>query len=225
MIRFLILGLLRHGERLHGYALVKAYRERSGTDVGSGNFYRELQRLLRDQLVRATANPSKVDARRMPYEITQRGIAAFEEWFAMQDPTFDTTTEDAISARALFLPEVEPAVAHALLKGLREGLWLWSRQLERQRHRNSVTSENGASHGAQSVLSLLLARRQKYAAADLELIEALGSLCGEARQRAEILAADDVRATGGERPGQRSEPLASATQPSHLAPSRAASRC
>jgi DNA-binding PadR family transcriptional regulator len=181
MIRFLILGLLRHGARLHGYALVKAYRERSGTVIGSGNFYRELQRLVRDNLVRAAASAAEVDARRMQYEITDRGIAAFDVWLSNPDASFGTEAEDEISARALFLPEAEPSVALALLTGLKDGLWLWSRRLERERHRHSLSAQDAAPCSADAVLALLLARRQKYAAADLDLVESLSAMCAAAR--------------------------------------------
>ena len=70
MFRYLILGLLRIRDRMHGYALVKEYRERSGMEVSTGNFYRELQRLVVDGLIRSAANPPEADARRTPYEIT-----------------------------------------------------------------------------------------------------------------------------------------------------------
>jgi DNA-binding PadR family transcriptional regulator len=66
MFRFLILGLLRNGARLHGYALVKEYRERSGSEVSTGNFYRELQRLVFDGLIRSASNPPEADAQRPP---------------------------------------------------------------------------------------------------------------------------------------------------------------
>ena len=73
MFRYLILGLLRGGTTHHGYGLVKEYRERSGADVSTGNFYRELQRMVLDGLIRATANPPGSDSRRTPYEITAVG--------------------------------------------------------------------------------------------------------------------------------------------------------
>ena len=74
MFRFLILGLLRNGARMHGYALVKEYRERSGIEVSTGNFYRELQRLVVDGLIRSTANPPEADARRTPYRSPSVGV-------------------------------------------------------------------------------------------------------------------------------------------------------
>lgn len=173
MFRFLILGLLRTGARMHGYALVKEYQDRSGVAVGSGNFYRELQRLVRDGLIRSTANPSEVDARRMPYEITAQGIAIFDDWFAAQDAAVDSVFEDEISARALFVPDANRTVVERLLGSLKENLWLWNKQLERERQRISLRTDDAAQRGLLTVRALLVARRQKYVAADLDLIEAL----------------------------------------------------
>jgi DNA-binding PadR family transcriptional regulator len=179
MFRFLILGLLRGGARLHGYALVKAYRERSGIAVGSGNFYRELQRLVGDGLIRSTANPSEVDARRMPYEITAQGVAVFDEWFAPQEIPVDHCAQDEISARVLFIPEAEPVVVETLLGDVRENLWFWGKQLERERQRITSEAARAAPSGSFTVLPLLLARRQEYAVADLNFIEAVRSAYDE----------------------------------------------
>ena len=43
MFRYLLLGLLRRGELLHGYALMKEYRERSGLMISGGNFCSRLR--------------------------------------------------------------------------------------------------------------------------------------------------------------------------------------
>src|SRR4051794_3579915 len=43
MLRYTILGLLRQGERIHGYALWKAYERRSGHRIQNGKFYRALK--------------------------------------------------------------------------------------------------------------------------------------------------------------------------------------
>src|SRR4029453_11013552 len=113
MFRFLILGLLRNGAHLHGYALVKLYRERSGAEVSTGNFYRELQRLVLDGLIRSADNPPQADARRTPYEITAVGIDVFDEWFTARDAAGGASSEDDISARALFMADTDPPRAAA----------------------------------------------------------------------------------------------------------------
>src|SRR5207245_824425 len=45
LYRYIVLGLLRDGAARHGYALMKDYRQRSGSQIGSGRFYGKLQRL------------------------------------------------------------------------------------------------------------------------------------------------------------------------------------
>src|SRR5262247_1127924 len=133
MFRFLILGMLRNGAQLHGYALVKCYRERSGAEVSTGNFYRELQRLVLDGLIRSADNPPQADARRTPYEITQVGIEVFDEWFTARDAAGGAASEDDISARALFMADSDPAVVAGLLEHMEENLWFAGKSLERAR--------------------------------------------------------------------------------------------
>lgn len=220
MFRFLILGLLRGGARIHGYALVKEYRERSGAAVSSGNFYRELQRLIRDGLICSTANPAEVDARRTAYEITASGVAVFDDWFTAQDAAVDRFSEDAISARALFIPDAEPALVEALLNGLKENLWLWNKQLERERQRIGSRAERAAHCGSSIVLPLLLARRQKYVAADLDFIEALKSAY-EHWRAAHRPAVVSEAATAG---GPRGKALRRRAEPTVATGSRATNR-
>ena len=173
MFRFLILGLLRGGARLHGYALVKEYRKRSGAEVSTGNFYRELQRLVSDGLIRGADNPSEADPRRMPYEISNSGAAFFDGWLTAQQAAAGSFSEDDLSARALFIPDLDAAAVRALLGRLQDNLWFWGKQLERDRQRTLAEAEGGAQSGSLTVRSLLLARRLKYVAADLDFIEAI----------------------------------------------------
>ncbi len=168
MFRFLILGLLRGGARLHGYGLVKAYRERSGVDVSTGNFYRELQRLVLDGLIRSASNPPGADARRTPYEITDVGISVFDEWFTARDAGAGSLSEDDLSARALFIADADPALAMGLLDQLEENLWFSGKALERARQAAVARSAPADRFDA---LAPLLGRRLKRAAADLEFLE------------------------------------------------------
>jgi DNA-binding PadR family transcriptional regulator len=168
MFRFLILGLLRNGTRLHGYALVKEYRERSGSEVSTGNFYRELQRLVVDGLIRSASNPPEADARRTPYEITEVGASLFDEWFTARDAAGGAFSEDDISARALFMADSDPAVVAALLEHMEENLWFAGKTLERSRQ---LLLNRPSEPGRFDVLPLLLARRLKRVAADLEFLE------------------------------------------------------
>ena len=188
MIRYLILGLLRTGSRMHGYALVKEYGERSGGTIGSGTFYRELQRLLREGLIRSSAGLCEIDARRTPYEITELGIAAFDAWFTGQVTSLGRFSDDELSARALFVPQADPAVVADLFNAIKESLWVLSRQLERERQRGGERAAGGNGADIAAIRSLLLARRQKYVAADLDLIDALLSSSQVAHRPAAIAA-------------------------------------
>jgi DNA-binding PadR family transcriptional regulator len=173
MFRFLILGLLRNGARLHGYALVKTYRERSGVEVSTGNFYRELQRLVLDGLIRSADNPPQADARRTPYAITQVGIDVFDEWFTARDAAGGSASEDDISARALFMAETDPTVVGAVFEHMEENLWFAGKSLERARQ---LLLNRPREPGRFDVLPFLLARRLKRVAADLEFLEEFQSL-------------------------------------------------
>lgn len=172
MFRFLILGLLRGGARRHGYALVKAYRERSGADVSTGNFYRELQRLVVDGLIRGADNPPGADARRTPYEITALGIEVFDEWLtAPQVGASGGTSEDEISARALFAGEADPQVMVRVLDQLQENLWFAGKAIERARQQGLMRAAAPDCADQFCGLPLLLSRRLKHIATDLEFLE------------------------------------------------------
>lgn len=171
MFRFLILGLLRSGARRHGYALVKAYRERSGADVSTGNFYRELQRLVVDGLIRSADNPPDADARRTPYEITPLGIEVFDDWLTAAQVGNGGSAEDEISARALFAGEVEPKITLRVLEQLQENLWFSGKAIERARQQG-LTRAAAPDRAAQFAgLPLLLSRRLRHIATDLEFLE------------------------------------------------------
>ena len=79
MFRYLVLGLLRDGQPKHGYAIRREYISRSGVEINSGSFYRELQRLVDDRLLRV-ADGRWVDDRRTPYAILDAGRSVFDRW-------------------------------------------------------------------------------------------------------------------------------------------------
>ena len=171
MFRYLILGMLRNGSRMHGYAMVKDYRERSGIEVSTGNFYRELQRLVVEGLIRGAANPPGADARRTPYEITELGVTVFDDWFLSSAAAAGAAPEDDISARALFVAESDAGQVAHVLERLRENLWFVGKTLERDRQLALGRAPARAADGPFAALPLLLARRIKHVAADLEFIE------------------------------------------------------
>src|SRR5262245_35497604 len=100
MFRYVVLGLLQRGTPLHGYALVKRYRERVGTKINTGSFYRELQHLVAARLVRMHDRPGDGDPRRIVYQITDEGRAAFRQWFrSLADLDSHSAREDTLSFR------------------------------------------------------------------------------------------------------------------------------
>jgi DNA-binding PadR family transcriptional regulator len=169
MFRYLVLGLLRGGAPQHGYALMKAYRERSGIFISNGNFYRELRCLVAEGLVRTAARTEGADARRSPYAISEDGADMFDMWLAAPGGADLGHYDDELSSRALFLAEADPSVARRMLDHWRDELWLRSKMLEREREAAMLRRRDGSFNA----LSMLLARRLKHIAADLEFIEEL----------------------------------------------------
>lgn len=167
MFRYVVLGLLRHGPG-HGYALMKEFRRRSGWSTNAGNFYRELQRLAGDGLLRVVANPADADPRRSSYEITAAGEAAFDQWLS-EPASLTGPRMDALALRALFLAEADPIAALAMLERWQQELWLHGKTVERTRDtalRRTATSESKAL----DALPLLLGRAMKQNAADVDFL-------------------------------------------------------
>lgn len=172
MFRFLVLGLLRGGGSFHGYALMKEYRERSGLQLSTGNFYRELQRLVGEGFVRTVANPVDADPRRAPYAITEAGVVAFDAWLSEPPGPGVGRYEDELSSRALFLENADPAMVRASLAAWKEELWIRSKMDERARS-VALAQRANATGRPFSPRSLLFARSLKHIAADLEFLDEL----------------------------------------------------
>ena len=51
----------------HGYAVMQSIREQSGANLGTGSFYRHLNRLMEDKLVEIAPRPAGDDPRRGDY--------------------------------------------------------------------------------------------------------------------------------------------------------------
>jgi DNA-binding PadR family transcriptional regulator len=170
MFRYLVLGLLRLGGPLHGYALMKAYRERSGTRISTGSFYRELTKLVAGGLVEMAARAPDEDPRRAPYRLTAAGVAAFETWLAGPHTASMGSQDDELSLAVLFLAEADPGVVERLFGTLQEDLWMRSKALERAREGGRAAA---GDPGRFDTLDLLLGRRQKHVAAELEFLAEL----------------------------------------------------
>lgn len=176
MFRFLVLGLLRSGESQHGYALMKQYRERSGLQLSTGNFYRELQRLVGEGLVRTVSNPSGADPRRAPYVITESGAEAFDAWLAGPSGPGFARYEDELSSRAMFVTDADPPVARKLLATWKEELWIRTKIIERAREA-ALARRGGSVDPSFAGLALLLTRNLKHLVADIEFIDEFSEAC------------------------------------------------
>ena len=171
MFRYVVLGLLNTGTPLHGYALMKAYRDRVGTKLSTGNFYRDLQRLVQHGFVRMLERPTDSDPRRIVYQVTDEGRATFREWFTNPaELIMGNGHEDALSFRIAFIGEVAPADARTVLEGVQEELWTRAKSLERAR---SAALGATRAHGELPVLALMLGRRIRRVAAEVAFIEDL----------------------------------------------------
>lgn len=194
MFRYLVLGLLRSAQPLHGYALMKEYRERSGTAMSTGCFYRELARLVAEGLVTMVDRTADSDPRRTPYVISERGAEIFDAWLSGPHRADMGSHDDEISVALLFLDRAERPVVQKLFRSLQEDLWMRSKTLERARE---AAARTGSSERRFDSLDLLLGRRQKHVAAEIEFLE-------------EVRASFDVRA---ESTAPKGSPRASSRAP------------
>jgi DNA-binding PadR family transcriptional regulator len=146
---------------------MKVFERRSGLKVSSGNFYRELRRLVVEGLVTtASRGDRKGDERRLAYTISPTGVAAFEEWFAMA-PTLSGRGPDDLSARTLFFGDANSAAVTRLLEAWERDLWFQSKLLERGR----VAAAATAGADAFAILPLLLSRQVRHLALDVEFLD------------------------------------------------------
>ena len=171
MFRYVVLGLLQSGVPQHGYALMKEYRDRSGIKVSTGNFYRDLQRLVSAGLIRMVDRPAGGDPRRAPYQITEQGSQTFREWFTdLTQLGISSGREDELSARIAFLGDVDQADAHAVLAHLQGELRARVNALERARSA-ALANVSGDPQRGLPVLALMLGRRMRRLAAELAFLD------------------------------------------------------
>ena len=185
MFRYVVLGLLCGQEPLHGYALMKAYQDRFGVRISTGNFYRDLQRLVAAGLVRTVERAADDDPRRAPYTATEAGAETFRRWCVTPAEVFQLHGhEDELSARLAFLADVSAEDARRILGYCQDELWSLAKSLERAR--DAALAKDGSSAGTTfPVLSLMLSRRIRRVAAELAFLDDLRQTHEEwlARQR------------------------------------------
>ena len=179
MFRFHILGLLRKSEVFHGYALMKEYNRRTGRNYGAGYFYRQLGELMTEGFVRPAPNPLGADPRRTPYQITEAGLEAFDEWF--EDIPREPIEADVDRvARAMFFSEVEPDIGARVLaawqRDLLEKAKIFERELQYARAKRKDLAD----------MRPMIIRRDLFRiAADLEFLEEVGETINERRKQLE----------------------------------------
>jgi len=193
MLSHLILGFLRDGQARHGYELITEYKARSGNQVSAGNFYRELAHLASERLVQRGVNPPDADARRIPYQITERGRQTFDEWVI--SPSRD---DGDLSSWLLFIDRVPHETRDRLLDRWQDDLWLRSKALARAREDALLVQGTRQETGRYNPLASLISRRLKQVTADLEFLKEFRSellTWFAARQRSPV-AVEGVRETG-----------------------------
>jgi len=202
MIRYVILGLLRHGASRHGYALMREYGDASGLQASVGNFYRELQRLHAAGMVRPVKNPPEADPRRLPYETTTAGANEFDAWLSRRKHGGICTYEDVHSLRTLLALGTSPDDAVRVLEHWRVAINAERELLESSRDEGGVGDD--ARHAGKAIW---IGRRLRHLAIDLEFVDSLqGSLV---RDDSRHHAAETKRST----PRQRSRSPRSAAPP------------
>jgi len=193
MLSHLILGFLRDGQARHGYELITEYKVRSGNQVSAGNFYRELARMASERLVQTGVNPPDADARRIPYQITEKGRQSFDEW--LLSPARD---DGDLSAWLLFIDRVPHETRDRLLDRWQDDLWLKSKALSRSREDALLIQESRRDTVRYHLLASLLSRRLKQVTADLEFLKEFRNdlLAWLAVQKRPAATADGVREAG-----------------------------
>ena len=193
MLSHLILGFLRDGQARHGYELITEYKTRSGNQVSAGNFYRELARMASERLVQTGVNPPDADARRIPYQITEKGRQSFDEW--LLSPARD---DGDLSAWLLFIDRVPYDTRDRLLDRWQDDLWLRSKALSRAREDALLIQESRQDTVRYHLLASLLSRRLKQVTADLEFLKEFRSDLPTwlPPQKRPAAAADGVREAG-----------------------------
>lgn len=166
LFRFILLGLLRGCGPQHGYGLMKALERRSGLRVSSGNFYRELRRLVVEGLVTSVARADrKGEPRGMVYAISDAGIGLFDEWFAVA-PVLTGRGPDDLSARTLFFGDADEGAVTRLLEAWERDIWFQNKLLERGR----IAALAIAKPNEFAILPLLLSRQVRHLALDVEFL-------------------------------------------------------
>jgi DNA-binding PadR family transcriptional regulator len=183
VLRYVLLALLADGNPAHGYALMKAYQERSGVRLSIGNVYRELQRLVGHGWISTAANPAGADPRRAPYTITASGRDALARW--LSEPAFmiGRGVPDEITHRLALIGDIDIDTASRFLEDLHAELWSRAKALERER---ALTAQKEKAGRPLSTRGVLLTRSVRHITADIELVEDLRARVAGVRKKTAI---------------------------------------
>jgi DNA-binding PadR family transcriptional regulator len=181
MLRYVLLALMSDGESAHGYALMKAYQERSGIRISIGNVYRELQRLLADGLIVGATNPPGADPRRTPYAITALGRQELAGWLSAPAYALLRQAPDPICHRLAVASDIDPAQFGLFLDDLHGELWSQTKAVERERAMASQRAKRGDR--IFPMRALLLGRRARHLAADIEMVDEMRALLAGSRKK------------------------------------------
>lgn len=176
MLRYVILGLLYDGGPLHGFALAKAFRLRSGQAIRSGSLYRELGRLQELGLIEKTENPPDADPRRVPYRITERGKRAFETW--EKGPLDGNWSPNSPLLDALSDPLALRSVLVAGLPDRLEVVSRWKQELMLLGSRLEAAHTAAVLRGSNPTVQLLLRRRKAQVVNDVAFLDELPQKLG-----------------------------------------------
>jgi len=161
MLRYVLLAVIAENGPLHGYALMKAFAQRSGIRLSIGNVYRELQRLRADGYIEPAENPADADPRRAPYAITAGGRAALASWFKAPAQSFLREPVDPLYCRLALLADGSPSHATTFLDDL---------EAELLQQRRSAERRCETAHDESPLLAILLGRRTRQLAGDMEML-------------------------------------------------------
>ena len=190
MMRYIMLGLLRHNGPRHGYSLMKGVQARIGLNLSIGNVYRELSRLAGEGLIAAATNPPGADPRRVPYRITDKGREALARWLAAPVRTLTFTTADPLSHRLAILGDLDAVRAEEFLNELHTELWEQGKTLERERAIASQREKHGVP--ALPTRMFLLCRRAKHLATDIEMVDEMRAHLAAGGKRSAVKAPSAV---------------------------------
>jgi DNA-binding PadR family transcriptional regulator len=197
MFSHVVLGFLRDGRARHGYELLIEYKARFGEALNAGNLYRELSRLAEKGMVQMGVNPPGVDTRRIPYQITERGRHAFDQWLAAP-----SSQDGDFPMWLVFIDGLPSDARERILDRRQERLWMQGKLLAREREDALERRAHARDPVSYDPLPALLDRRIKLVTAELEFLKHFRT---EYEQPVTAIepASDPAKGTEHERPTRR----------------------